>query len=233
MTIKALIFDLDGTLAETEETHRAAFNATFAAHGLDWHWSRDDYAVLLKTGGGKERLRAFQAGLPEAARLPEAELVRLHAEKTETFGRMIAEGAVGLRPGVEDLILHAREADMAIAMATTTSRPNVEVLARTCWGKPADRVFDVIASGDEVERKKPDPAIYRLALDRLGLPPRECLAFEDSHIGLQSARAAGLGVVITPSTYTANEDFTGAAHCAPTLEQRNWPLILKAMLLSY
>ncbi|MBL3586886.1 HAD-IA family hydrolase [Rhodovulum sulfidophilum] len=232
MTIRALIFDLDGTLAETEETHRAAFNASFAARGLDWHWSREDYAVLLKTGGGKERLRAFQAGLPEAARLPEADLVRLHAEKTETYGRMIAEGAVGLRPGVEDLILHAREAEMAIAMATTSSRPSVEALVRACWGKPADRVFDVIAAGDEVARKKPDPGIYRLALERLGLPARDCLAFEDSHIGLQSARAAGLGVVITPSTYTEDDDFTGAAYCAPTLEQHNWPLILKAMLLS-
>jgi len=233
MTLKALIFDVDGTLAETEELHRAAFNDTFAAWGLDWHWSREDYAELLKTGGGKERLRAFQAPLPEAARLPDQDIVRLHREKTARFGELVGRGDLELRPGIDELIQIAREAEMKLALATTTSRPNVDALTRACWAKPADRVFDVIASGDEVARKKPDPEIYQLALDRLGLPPRDCLAFEDSRIGLLSASAAGLPVVVTPSLYTADEDHSGAAHRLPDLAKPNWPLFLKATLLSY
>lgn len=232
MTLEALIFDVDGTLAETEETHRAAFNATFAAWGLDWHWSREDYAILLKTGGGKERLRAFQAQLPDDSRLSDEDVVKLHKQKTATFGDMIAAGDIELRPGVADLVQIAREADLALAIATTTSRPNVEVLAQSCWGKPADKVFDVIASGDEVKLKKPDPEIYQLALHRLGVPPRSAIAFEDSHIGLNSALNAGLPVVVTPSTYTGEEDFTGAAWRLPSLERANWPPMLRATLLS-
>jgi HAD superfamily hydrolase (TIGR01509 family) len=233
MTLKALIFDVDGTLAETEETHRAAFNATFAAWGLDWHWSRDAYRELLKTGGGKERLRAFQAALPEAARLSDDDVVRLHKDKTALFGEMVAKGDLSLRPGIEDLVQLAREAELKLAIATTTSRPNVEALTRACWGRAAGDIFDVIASGDEVARKKPDPEIFELALSRLGLPPRDCLAIEDSRIGLLSALGAGLPVVVTPSLYTADEDHSGAAQRVPSLERRNWPPLLKATLLGH
>jgi len=233
MTLKALIFDVDGTLAETEETHRAAFNATFAAWGLDWNWSREDYHELLKTGGGKERLRAFMAELPEAARLSEEEVLRLHAEKTALFGEMVAAGDLRLRPGIEDLVQLSREAELRLAIATTTSRPNVEALTRACWGRAAEEVFDVIASGDEVRRKKPDPEIFQLALTRLGLPPRDCLAFEDSRIGLLSALGAGLPVVVTPSIYTADEEHMGAAYRLPDLARGNWPPMLRATLLSH
>ncbi|ARE41629.1 hypothetical protein RGUI_3488 [Rhodovulum sp. P5] len=234
MTLKALIFDVDGTLAETEETHRQAFNETFAKWGLDWNWSREDYRVLLKTGGGKERLRAFQDKLPDGApRLSDEDIVALHKDKTALFGDLVAKGELALRPGVEDLILKAREAELQLAIATTTSRPNVDALMQATFGKPADRIFDVIASGDEVQRKKPDPEIYLLALRRLDLPPRDCIAFEDSRIGLNSALDAGLRVVVTPSLYTADETHSGATCRVPSLDRDHWPPILKATLLSY
>lgn len=234
MSLQALIFDVDGTLAETEEAHRTAFNEVFARHGLDWHWTRDDYRLLLKTTGGKERMRAFQATLPEGARrLSDDEIAALHLDKTARYAEILAAGGLTLRPGIADLVTLAREAEVKLAVATTTNLPNVEALTRCCWGKAATDVFDVIAAGDEVAAKKPAPDVYALALDRLGLPPRACLAFEDSRNGLISAMGAGLAVVVTPSVYTDGEDFTGAAHRLPSLDRAHWPAMLRATLLSH
>ncbi|MFB2531460.1 HAD family hydrolase [Paracoccus sp. p3-h83] len=207
--MKALIFDVDGTLAETEEAHRAAFNEAFAAHGLNWHWSVETYRILLRTTGGKERIAAFQAGLP-APVLDTARIAALHVDKTARYTALLVDGGLALRPGVAELIDEARAAGLRLAVATTTSRPNVEALALCCWGRPADEVFDVIAAGDEVAAKKPAPDVFQLALNRLGLPPGDCLAFEDSRAGLTSAKGAGLRVVLTPSTYTEGDDFAGA-----------------------
>ncbi len=212
MRLKALIFDVDGTLAETEEAHRAAFNRTFAAHGLGWHWSMDDYRCLLKTTGGKERMHAWQDSLPDdARRLSDTDIVALHREKTAAYGEILAAGELELRPGVAELIDRAREAGLKIAVATTTNLPNVAALTRCCWNAEPEAVFDVIAAGDEVRAKKPAPDVFQLALDRLGLGPGDCIAFEDSLNGLASAIGAGLAVVVTPSVYTDDQDFAAAA----------------------
>ena len=219
MELEALIFDVDGTLAETEEAHRAAFNAVFERHGLGWHWSMDEYRELLKTTGGKERMRAYQAGLPAVARrLSEGEIAALHKEKTAIYGEILARGELELRPGVAALIEAARRAGLKVAVATTTNVPNVEALTRCCWGRPAGEVFDVVAAGDEVRAKKPAPDVFKLALARLGLEAGACVAFEDSLNGLRSARAAGLRVVVTPSIYTDDQDFSAADLVLPSLE---------------
>lgn len=219
--VRALVFDVDGTLAETEEVHRQAFNETFAAHGLDWHWSREDYRILLKVTGGKERMAAHRAAVGHGPE--DAVIARLHKEKTERYGAIIAAGGLSLRPGVADLIEAARASGLALAVATTTNRPNVEALARAVWGCPAGEVFDVIAAGDEVAAKKPAPDVFNLALDRLGLPASEALAFEDSRNGVLSARAAGLRVIVTPSLYTAGDDLSEADWCLAGLDVRPLP----------
>lgn len=225
--IKALIFDVDGTLAETEEAHRAAFNTTFQAWGLDWNWRRKDYAWLLKTTGGKERMRRFQQDLPDGARhLTDAEIAALHKDKTQTYADILARGELTLRPGVAALIAAARAAGVRLAVATTTNTPNVEALAQCCWGKPATEVFEVIAAGDMVQAKKPAPDVFDLARQRLGLPPDQCLAFEDSRNGVLSARGAGLRVVVTPSAYTAGDDFSSADWVTPDLTMDNLPVML-------
>lgn len=207
--LEALIFDVDGTLSETEELHRRAFNATFAAHGLDWHWSREDYGRLLKTTGGKERIARHIHEL--GANPARFDIPALHRDKTARYVALMAAGGVPLRPGIAALIATARSAGLRLAVATTTSRPNVEALALATFGVPATEIFDVLACGDEVPTKKPAPDVYLLALDRLGLPPGAALALEDSGNGLRAARAAGLACVVSPSAYTEEDDFAGAA----------------------
>lgn len=208
MSLRALIFDVDGTLAETEEAHRAAFNAAFAAAGLNWHWSMADYGRLLTTTGGKERMARWRA--ERGSGPSDAAIAALHRDKTARYAALLAGGGLQARPGVLALAAAARAAGLRLAVATTTSPGNVAALTQALWGRAADEVFDVIAAGDEVAAKKPAPDVYALALDRLSLPAGAALAFEDSRNGVLSARAAGLRVVVTPSAYTAGEDFAGA-----------------------
>ncbi|MCB6177798.1 HAD-IA family hydrolase [Rhodobacter sp. Har01] len=215
MALKALIFDVDGTLAETEEAHRQAFNATFAAHGLDWHWNQQDYARLLKVTGGKERMAAHRAAVGHGP--DDATIAAMHKEKTAAYGDILARGGLQARPGVLRLIEEARAAGLLLAIATTTSPGNVEALAACLWGKPAGQVFDVIAAGDVVKAKKPAPDIYLFALEHLALPAAQALAFEDTWNGLHSAKGAGLKVVATPSVYSAGEDFAAAHRVLPDL----------------
>jgi HAD superfamily hydrolase (TIGR01509 family) len=231
MTLRALIFDVDGTLAETEEAHRTAFNESFDDWGLGWHWTRKDYKRLLKTTGGKERMRVWQQELPEGApRLSDAQIAQLHKEKTARYGAILARGELSLRPGVAELIAAGRDAGLKLAVATTTNLPNVEALSQCCWGRPATEVFDEIAAGDMVAAKKPAPDVFLLALDKLGLPADDCLAFEDSLNGLQSARGAGLRVVMTASAYTEDEDHAAADWRLPSLEAQHLPAPLRAAL---
>ncbi|HHS94384.1 MAG TPA: HAD family hydrolase [Rhodobacterales bacterium] len=219
MELKALIFDVDGTLAETEEAHRAAFNEVFARHGLGWNWSMADYRELLKTTGGKERMRAHQATLPAGERrLTDDEIAALHKEKTAIYGEILARGELELRPGVDAMIQAARAAGLRVAVATTTNTPNVEALTQCCWGKSADEIFDVVAAGDQVKAKKPAPDVFLLALERLGLEADACIGFEDSLNGVRSAKGADLRVVVTPSIYTDDQDFSAAELVTPTLE---------------
>lgn len=208
MPPEALIFDVDGTLAETEEVHRQAFNETFADFGLGWHWGVDDYRGLLKIAGGKERIRAHAATIGDD--LADEFVRHMHARKTWRYGEMIKSGATGLRPGITELIADAADKHVRLAIATTTNRPNVDALIAATLGCPAEDVFEVIAAGDEVAAKKPAPDVFLLALERLGLPPGACLAFEDSRNGLRAALGAGLATIVSPSQYTAGEDFAGA-----------------------
>lgn len=210
---EALIFDVDGTLAETEELHRRAFNETFAEWGLGWHWDRADYRRLLNVTGGKERIAAFMA----EAGMHGTDIAALHRAKTARYSELMAQGGLELRPGVADLILQAKAAGLRLAVATTTSRVNVDALCAACFKRPAHDVFEVVAAGDEVARKKPAPDVFLLALERLDLAAGVCIAFEDSPNGLQSARAAGLATIVTPSAYTMGEDFAGALRVLPDL----------------
>ena len=208
MRPEALIFDVDGTLAETEEVHRHAFNDAFAAAGLDWTWDRALYARLLGVAGGKERLRAWCDEI--GSDLDDAALRALHEDKTARYTAAVEAGAVELRPGVRALIEAARSAGVPLAVATTTTLANVDALTRAAFGAPCSEIFAVVAAGDDAPAKKPDPLVYTIALQRLGLPAASCVAFEDSANGVRAALAAGIPCIVTPGIYTAGEDFSGA-----------------------
>ncbi len=209
MRIKALIFDVDGTLSQTEDLHLSAFNDTFAEFGLGWNWSRELYRDLLKTTGGKERMAAYvrdHLGEPPDIGL----IARIHRRKTRRYGDLIAGGAAQLRPGISELIENAARAGCRLAVATTTSRPNVDRLIRATMGREAGDVFGVIAAGDAVANKKPAPDVFNLALSGLGLAPGDCVALEDSRNGLMSAKGAGLACIVSPGVYTDDETFDEA-----------------------
>lgn len=206
--IRAMIWDVDGTLSETEETHRCAFNESFRALAIDWNWDRPTYKRLLATTGGKERLRVYADEV--AADLPDDLLRRIHADKTHRYTRLVRLGGAPLRPGVEALLAAARRQGIRQSIATTTSRANVDALIAATLNCPAPEVFEVIAAGDEVKVKKPAPDVFLLALTRLNLPPGDCIVIEDSQAGMAAARAAGLRVLITPSEYTRGGDFSAA-----------------------
>ena len=213
MSIKALIFDVDGTIADTEETHRQAFNAAFLEHGLAWEWSRREYAELLRTSGGKERIAAYirSLGLEPQEKERLLGMVQLiHDSKTRNYGELIADGRAPLRPGVARLIGEARAAGVRLAIASTTTSANISALIGAQFGADAWNWFEALACGDMVSSKKPAPDIYTRALGMLRLSANDCVAFEDSVNGLKSAKAAGLYTVVTPTFWSEGHDFSGA-----------------------
>lgn len=230
--LEALIFDLDGTLADTEETHRQAFNAAFIEFGLWWDWSPQLYGRLLAVSGGKERLRHYigTLGLPaaECARLLQT-VPALHDTKTRIYTELIHRGQRPFRPGVLALLRAAKTAGLKLAIASTTTSANVSALLQANLGAASDIGFDVIACGDQVKEKKPAPDIYRLVLASLRLAPEACIAFEDSPNGLRAAKAAGLVSVVTPSLWTVEQDFAAADLVLPTLEGLGLPRLDKLL----
>lgn len=214
MALKALIFDVDGTLADTErDGHRPAFNAAFEEYGLDWYWDEALYGELLAVTGGKERICHFVRQYLPANRRPadpETIAAELHPIKTGHYTRLLSEGRIPLRPGVRRLLTEARSAGLRLAIATTTTPANVSALLHYSLEPGAEAWFDVIAAGDIVPAKKPAPDIYRWALQKLELPPQACLAFEDSGNGIRSSLASGIPTLVTVNDYTGEDDFSGA-----------------------
>jgi HAD superfamily hydrolase (TIGR01509 family) len=214
MVLKALIFDVDGTLADTErDGHRVAFNLAFVDAGLDWHWDAGTYGRLLNVTGGKERIRYFlEEFIPDFTipADPDGFIRKLHEAKTAHYLALLRRGAVPLRRGVERLLREARAHDLRLAIATTTTPANVTTLLSATLGDESIAWFEVIAAGDIVPCKKPAPDIYHYALAQLDLPAGECLALEDSEHGLSSAISAGLKTVITANDYTSGQDFSAA-----------------------
>jgi HAD superfamily hydrolase (TIGR01509 family) len=211
--LKALIFDVDGTLADTEDAHRAAFNAAFRDAGLGWHWSEALYADLLDVTGGKERIRHYwQLVDPPgaAARDAGATIDAVHALKTRHYDALAGAGQLPLRPGILRLIREAQAAQLPMAIATTTTPANIDALLRTPLGRGWRKLFVAVSDASTVPNKKPAPDVYHSALAALALPAADCLAFEDSDNGLLAARAAGIPTLVTPTAYTLGHRFSGA-----------------------
>jgi len=213
--LKALIFDLDGTLSDTErDGHRAAFNRAFEDAGLDWHWDVETYGKLLEVSGGKERIRhfidKFQPVFDPLADLDDF-ILKLHDTKTRHFIALLQSAGIPLRPGVGRLLKEARAEGLRLAIATTTTAENVTALLTATLGEDSIGWFDVIAAGDIVPDKKPAPDIYLHAMQHMGLRAADCIAFEDSENGLLASTGAGLKTIVTTNGYTRQHNFSGAA----------------------
>ncbi|GAB1231902.1 HAD family hydrolase [Ferrigenium sp. UT4] len=220
MTLKAIIFDVDGTLADTEDGHRKSFNKAFAENNLPWNWDVALYDKLLKVTGGKERIKYFVSDFLQGYTKPDKydDFVKhLHAVKTGHYTAMLREGAIPLRPGIKQLIHDARASGITLAIATTTTAANVSALLEVGLGQDWASSFAVNGCGDIVPHKKPAPDIYNWVLNELQLAPDDCIALEDSYNGLQSALAAGIKTYVTTNPYTIRQDFTGAAGVLPDL----------------
>lgn len=209
--LRAIILDMDGTLCESEEVHRRAFNRAFAEVGLTWDWDRGLYGRLLQVKGGVDRLKHYMERVadPRPAGDLEAQARELHGRKTELFKQMVAAG-VPPRPGVVRLMDEARGAGVRLVLVTSASVPTATALVQGTLGADGLQAFAAVCTGDKVERNKPAPDLYRLALEELGLGPEAGIAIEDDRAGLASATGAGIAVVATPSAYSAGEDFSGA-----------------------
>lgn len=220
--LQALIFDVDGTLADTEMAHLVAFNHAFTEMGLDWRWDVPLYTRLLAVSGGKERIKAYWQTLDSqpkdisGAGMQET-IEQLHEIKTAAYEQAVQDGAVQMRPGVLALLSAASTAGLQLAIATTTSPVNIAALLRQAIGPDWKRHFSVIEDASTAPRKKPDPMVYQQTLTRLGLQAQHCLAFEDSENGLRAAMGAGLATLITPNDFTVEHDFKGAMRICPNL----------------
>jgi len=211
--LRALIFDVDGTLADTEEFHRQAFNEAFCDFGLDWEWTPELYTELLAISGGRERIAHYAArtGLHHDRSTLLEFVADVHRAKADHYRRMLRAGHVTLRTGVRRLLTEAREQKIHLAIATSSAYVNVKTLLELNLGGDWQTWFSVVATSDVVEEKKPSPAVYRYVLDKLGLPPNACIAFEDTVNGLKAATSAHIRTIITTHFFTRHQPFPGAA----------------------
>lgn len=222
--IEALLWDVDGTLAETErDGHRVAFNHAFEALGLPWRWGIERYGELLAVSGGRERVLHDLASRSDAPVLPaerDALARAVHQRKNALYAEIVRSGVVTLRPGVAELLQECRSLGVRLAITTTTSRANVEALLRASLGDEGLSWFETLVCGEDVRAKKPDPEVFHIAVQRLRLSPLRCLAIEDSPGGVAAAHAAEVPVVVTRSSYFANATVEGAIAIGPGLDQR-------------
>lgn len=233
MPLQAILFDVDGTLADTESHgHRRAYNRAFRDLGLHFRWGPRLYRKLLKQPGGKERLehflRQYQPHLGDHADAvgenPRAWIEHVHGLKSLFFRRLVQAGALPLRPGVARLMTEAHAAGLKVGLVTNASRASLKPLLKHSLGDALAQRLNVVVCGEDVTHKKPAPDLYVLALSRLQLPAADCLAIEDSSMGLQSATAAGLATLITHNGDTESDDFAEAAAVLDSLGEPQQPM---------
>jgi HAD superfamily hydrolase (TIGR01509 family) len=225
--LQAVIFDVDGTLADTERLgHRVAYNQAFRDLGADWQWDETLYGQLLRIEGGPERLRHYlreYAPRFEPTEGRAAFIGAAHRRKNIHYHAMLGAGELPLRPGVRRLLHEVRASGLKLAIASSSLRANVHALLVNAFDARAAGWFDAIVTGDDTTRKKPDPEIYQHVLTRLDLPGEACIALEDSENGCRAARAAGLPTLVTVSSYTHEQDFSGSLLVADSLGEPGQP----------
>ncbi len=229
MKLKGIIFDVDGTIADTEEIHRQAFNQTFDEFNLNWHWSVEDYRKILHISGGKERFKIFldeDKALKSKIEAPKRFVREMHKRKSQLYRSILKHDDIQLRPGVIRLINEALDKGIQLAVATSSSMANLTTLFNKTLDIEPNELFNSIVTSDTVQDKKPSPAVYQCALSGLGLSADTCVAIEDTQNGNLAALAAGLQTVITTHAYTIDNDFTGASIVTNNLGEPDSPFCL-------
>jgi HAD superfamily hydrolase (TIGR01509 family) len=218
---KAIFWDVDGTLAETErDGHLVAFNQAFEALDLPWRWSEERYGELLAVAGGCERLvhdMQAQKRAPVDPSQRRALAERVHQVKNEFYARIVAGGRLPLREGVGELLKDCGRAGIPMGIVTTTSRSNVAALLRRHLGEDWESKFATVMCAEEAPIKKPHPQAYLKALEALRLEPHETVALEDAPAGIAAAQAAGVPVIVTRSHYFPAAPAQGAVAVGPSL----------------
>ena len=210
MKIEGIIFDVDGTIADTEDIHRQAFNKAFSKFDLNWYWSKEKYHELLFISGGKERITRCLAE-DKATKKNIGFIEELHKCKSEYYRSILLSSDISLRPGVKRLITEAKEKNIKIGIATNSSTENLQALIKKTFKVEPEKLFNTIVTNNIIIDKKPSPEVYYRALKNLELSANKCIAVEDTANGNASAIRAGLRTVITTHTYTADNDFDGAS----------------------
>ena len=229
--IKCLIFDFDGTLAETEEAHRNAFNKAFKSKKLNWHWDQYIYKKLLQIAGGKERIEFYNKSFSlNSKKISSKDIEEIHLQKTKFYSQSVSQGIVQLRPGIREFLERAKYNKKKLAISTSTSLDNVTLLLKSCLNENPEDLFSFISTGDLVKKKKPSPDLYKLVLAEMNLMPEECLAFEDSRIGLISARRANIQTVVNPSRYSVGDNFDEADYFLTSFLLEQFPKSLRRRL---
>ncbi len=229
MNLKALLFDVDGTLAESEDIHREAFNAAFREFGVSWHWDRAIYREILPIGRGRERIRHYvERSDPETAQRPDfyGYVDAMYNAKRRAYAEMLADRGVWVRPGVWRLLNECRDAGMRLAICSAASEYSLRQVFENGLGMDVFDWFEVVGHGDLVSASKPAPDIYSWVLGEMALPPQACLAIEDSPQGLRSSLAAGVAAVVSVSKYFEGEDFPGAVAVVSNLGEPDRPFEL-------
>jgi HAD superfamily hydrolase (TIGR01509 family) len=201
----AVLFGSIGTVAETSELQRKAFNDAFERHGLDWNWSQDDYKKLLEQSGGEHRIAEFAE-----ARGEEVDAAAVYATKSELYQEALASAGTVIRDGAAQTVADARKGGFKVALVTTTSRQNVEALGAAVRPEINFAEFDLVVDKSDVAAPKPDAAAYEYALAQLGEDAADCVAVENNLDGVRAAKAAGIAVVAYPGEDNADHDFAAA-----------------------
>jgi HAD superfamily hydrolase (TIGR01509 family) len=229
MKLKGIIFDVDGTIADTEEIHRQAFNQTFEEFNINWYWSVEKYREILFISGGKERFKKFlneDKELKSRIENPNHFILGLHKRKSELYRAILEHDNIELRPGVIRLINEARDKKLKLGVATSSSMANLTTLFHKTLNIDPSDLFNSIVTSDTVQDKKPSPAVYQCVLAGLGLDAENCIAIEDTQNGNLAALAAGMKTIITTHAYTIDNDFRGASIVANNLGEPEEPFSL-------
>ncbi len=218
---------MDGTLADTEEIHRQAFNSAFDEFNLNCHWDQNLYKSLLAISGGRERIRRYimENNLTnDKSTSIEVQAARIHARKSEIYRQRLVDGHVGLRTGVSRLLNDAVNNNIVLAIATSSSIDNVHTLLKSALGNDAPGIFKTIVTCEDINEQKPSPAIYKLVLERINIASSHCIAIEDTYNGNKSATTAGINTVITTHMFTLDDQFDGASLVINKLGEPDSPM---------